>query len=82
MYRLHECKQEYSKIFFSLPSINQLVDTTIEFNLLTFIDAYSGYHQMLMHSKEEEKTSFIVKEGTFFYTCMPFGLKKGQCINL
>lgn len=28
-----------------------------------------------MHSKEEEKTSFIVKEGTFFYTCMLFGLK-------
>lgn len=63
------------KDYFSLPSINQLVDATVGLNLLSFMDAYSGYHQIRMHSEDKEKTSFIIEEGTFCYTMMPFVLK-------
>ena len=36
---------------FPLPRINQLVDSTASHELLTFLDAFSGYNQILM--KEE-----------------------------
>lgn len=52
----------------SLPSIYQLVDAMIEFSLISFMDAYSGYNQIMMHPRNEKKTSFITKEGTFCYT--------------
>lgn len=32
-----------------LSSIDQLVDTTIGFSLMSFLDAYYGYHQIRMH---------------------------------
>lgn len=31
---------------FSLPKIDQLVDSTVGHNLLKFIDAFSGYNQI------------------------------------
>ena len=37
---------------FPLPRIDQLVDSTTDHELLTFMDAFSGYNQILM--KEED----------------------------
>jgi hypothetical protein len=31
---------------FPLPRINQVMDLTVECELLSFLDAYSGYHQL------------------------------------
>jgi hypothetical protein len=45
--------------------------------LLSFLDAYSGYHQISLATDDEEKTSFIAPFGIFFYTKMTFGLKNG-----
>jgi hypothetical protein len=47
--------------------------TTCE--LLSFLDAYSGYHQISLATDDEEKTSFITPFGIFCYTKMAFGLK-------
>ncbi|XP_019086824.1 PREDICTED: uncharacterized protein LOC109127059 [Camelina sativa] len=58
---------------FPLPRIDQLVEATAGNNLLTFMDAFSGYNQILMH--DQEKTSFITDRGTYCYKVMPFGLK-------
>nr|ABF99688.1 retrotransposon protein, putative, unclassified [Oryza sativa Japonica Group] len=60
---------------FPLPHIDQIVDSTAGCDLLCFLDAYSGYHQIRMARKDEEKTAFITPVGTFCYTTMPFGLK-------
>ncbi len=43
---------------FSLPSIDQLVDSTSGHQLLTFMDAFSGYNQIRMAPEDEEKTAF------------------------
>ena len=43
--------------------------------LLSFMDAYSGYNQILMYELDEEHTSFIVDLGLYCYKAMPFGLK-------
>lgn len=58
-----------------LPSIDKLVDGVSGFQLLSFLDAYSGYKQIKMHPPDDEKTSFITKDAHFYYWVMPFGLK-------
>nr|ABA99771.1 retrotransposon protein, putative, unclassified [Oryza sativa Japonica Group] len=60
---------------YPLPRIDQIVDSTAGCDLLCFLDAYSGYHQIRMAREDEEKTIFITPIGTYCYTTMPFGLK-------
>uniref|UniRef100_A0A2N9EKX3 Uncharacterized protein n=1 Tax=Fagus sylvatica TaxID=28930 RepID=A0A2N9EKX3_FAGSY len=43
---------------FPLPRIDQLVDSTVAHKLLTFMDAFSGYNQIVMDESDQEKTSF------------------------
>ena len=58
-----------------LPHINQLVDLTAGYQLLSFMDAFSGYNQIKMDEVDQEKTPFITSQGLFCYKVMPFGLK-------
>ena len=60
---------------FPLPRIDQLVDSTAGHELLSFMDAYSGYNQIPMHPPDEDHTSFITDRGLYCYKVMPFGLK-------
>ena len=39
------------------------------------LDAYSGYHQIVMRESDQLATSFITPFGSFCYISMPFGLK-------
>ena len=52
-----------------------MVDSTAGCEVLSFLDAYSGYHQINMCLDDEEKTAFITPFGIFCYVKMPFGLK-------
>jgi len=60
---------------FSLPRIDLLVDSTSGFELLTFMDALSGYNQIRMDEANQEKTSFITDRGLYCYKMMLFSLK-------
>ena len=60
---------------FPLPHIDMLVDSTAGHPMLSFMDGYSGYNQILMAPEDMEKTSFITEWGTYCYRVMPFGLK-------
>ncbi|KAJ9538325.1 hypothetical protein OSB04_031058 [Centaurea solstitialis] len=60
---------------FPLPHIDAMVDATAGHELLTFMDAYSGYNQILMHKDDQEKTAFMTDKGIYCYKVMPFGLK-------
>jgi hypothetical protein len=42
---------------------------------LSFLDAYSSYHQISLAIDDEEKIVFITSFGIFCYTKMAFGLK-------
>ncbi|XP_020973549.1 uncharacterized protein LOC107646977 isoform X3 [Arachis ipaensis] len=48
------------------------------FESLSFMDAYSGYNQILMHPEDQSKTAFITEHGNFCYQVMPFGLKNAS----
>ena len=49
----------YPKDSFPLPRIDQLVDSTVGHKLLSFMDAFSGYNQILMDEDDQENTSFV-----------------------
>ena len=63
------------KDMFPLSRIDQVVDSTLGCETLCFLDAYSGYHQIMMKEFDQLATSFITPFGSFCYVTMPFGLK-------
>ena len=44
---------------FPLPRIDQFVDSIASHELLTFMDAFLGYNQILMKEEDQEKTMFV-----------------------
>lgn len=60
---------------FPLRRIDQVIDSTAGAELLCFLDAYSGYHQIRMKKSDQKATSFITPFGTYCYVTTPFGLK-------
>jgi putative transposase len=60
---------------FALPRIDQVIDSTAGYDLLSFLDAYLGYHQIPLYQPDHIKTSFITPYGAYCYVTMPFGLK-------
>jgi hypothetical protein len=58
-----------------MPRICQIVDSTAFCELLSFLDAYSSYHQISLTIDDKEKTMFITLFIIFCYTKMTFGLK-------
>ena len=47
------------KDHFPLPRMDQIVDSTSGYEILSFLDAYSGYHQIAMKESDQLTTSFI-----------------------
>ena len=47
-----DLNQAYPKDSFPLPRIDQLVDSTTKHKLLAFMDAFSGYNQILMAEED------------------------------
>jgi hypothetical protein len=60
---------------FGLPHIDQIMDSIARSALLSFLDCYSGYHQIALRVEDQSKTSFITPFGAYYYTTMSFGLK-------
>jgi hypothetical protein len=63
------------KDHFPLPRIDQVIDSTAGSELLCFLDAYSGYHQIKMKESDQLATSFVTHYGTYCYVTISFGLK-------
>uniref|UniRef100_A0A803PAQ7 Uncharacterized protein n=1 Tax=Cannabis sativa TaxID=3483 RepID=A0A803PAQ7_CANSA len=55
------------KDYLLLPRINQLVDTTAGHEILSLMDAYSGYNQIKMYLPDQEHTSFLTGVGLYCY---------------
>ena len=69
---LNEACLKYS---FPLPWIYQIVEALAGHGMLSFLDAFSRYHQIPMHSPDVKKIAFITPHVLFCYNVMPFGLK-------
>ena len=60
---------------FPMPRIDQLVDATAGYPRMSFLDAFQGYHQILLALEDQEKTAFVTPTRNYHYKVMPFGLK-------
>jgi hypothetical protein len=60
---------------FGFPRIDEVVDSMVGYELLSFLDCYFGYHQIALNKDDQIKTSFITPFGAYCYTTMSFGLK-------
>ena len=53
------------KDHFPMPRIDQIIDSTSGCKILSFLDAYSGYHQIAMKESDQLTTSFIAPYGLY-----------------
>jgi hypothetical protein len=60
---------------YPLPRIDKIVDSTSRCDLLSFLDAYSGFHQIQMFREDRKHTDFVTVDGLYCYVVMPYGLK-------
>jgi hypothetical protein len=63
------------KVPYPLPRIDQIIDSITGCDTLSFLDAYSGYHQIQMKESDQLVTFFITPHGMYCYDAMPFGLR-------
>jgi len=70
-----DLNKHFPKDPFSLLRIDEVVDSIASYELLSFLDYYSGYHQISLKEEDQIKTSFIMPFGAYCYTTLSFGLK-------
>nr|GEY89470.1 reverse transcriptase domain-containing protein [Tanacetum cinerariifolium] len=66
--------EETRKDHFPLPFIDQMLERLAGNEYYCFLDGFSGYFQIPIDPKDQEKTTFTCPYGTFAYKRMPFGL--------
>lgn len=60
--------------------IDKLLENVGGREAYSFIDVFSGYHQVKIVEEDRHKTTFDTEWGSFSYTIMPFGLKNAPTI--
>lgn len=60
---------------FPIPQIEEILDSLGKSAYFTTLDLKSGFHQIEMDPKHQEKTAFSTALGHFEFLRMPFGLK-------
>lgn len=60
---------------FPIPNIDDIFDQLGNSKYFTTLDLASGFHQIPVHPKDQEKTAFSTHQGHFEFVKMPFGLK-------
>nr|GEZ57125.1 DNA-directed DNA polymerase [Tanacetum cinerariifolium] len=62
------------KDHFTLPFMDQMLERLAGNEYYCFLDGFSGYFQILIDPRDQEKTTFTYPYGTFACRRMPFGL--------
>lgn len=65
----------YPKNSFLLLMIDTLVNAKPGNEMMSFLNAYSLYKQILMHLDNQENTSFMIERWIYCYKVMPFVVK-------
>nr|GEV59184.1 DNA-directed DNA polymerase [Tanacetum cinerariifolium] len=70
----HRLNEATRKDHFPLPFMDQMLERLAGNQYYCFLDGFSGYFQIPIDPKDQEKTTFTCPYGTFAYRRMPFGL--------
>jgi hypothetical protein len=54
--------------------MEQILQSVSSSEMMSFLDGFSGYNQVLVHPNDRLKTTFRTKWGTYAYQNIPFGL--------
>lgn len=68
-------QQSLPKDCYTLPYIDQLVDSTTGHKFISMMDVYQMYHQIPLTKADQENVSFVTINETFSYVVMSFKLK-------
>ena len=60
---------------FPQPFTDGILNAVAGHEIYRFLDGFSGYNKVRMHSDDQEKTNFVTKWGVFVALVMMFGLK-------
>ena len=60
---------------FPMPRIDQLVDATVGYSWISFLNSFQGYHRIPLTLDDQKKTTFVTPTRNYHYKVMPFGLK-------
>jgi len=52
-----------------------MIDTTMGYETVSFMDCTAGYNQIQMTPEDQEATTLRIPKGIFCYKVIPFGLK-------
>ncbi|XP_055960597.1 uncharacterized protein LOC130015093 [Mercurialis annua] len=65
------------KDIYAMPIADTLIDATANHSLLSFMDCFAGYNQIMVAKEDISKTAFRCPGsiGTFEWVVMPFGLR-------
>ena len=58
-----DLNEAYPKESFPLSLIDHIVDASVGHEILSSLDTFSGYHQILLHPPDAEKTTFSTPHG-------------------
>nr|GEX62154.1 reverse transcriptase domain-containing protein [Tanacetum cinerariifolium] len=70
----HKLNEATRKDHFPLSFMDQMLERLAGNEYYCFLDGFSGYFQIPIDPKDQEKTTFTCPYGTFAYRRMPFGL--------
>jgi hypothetical protein len=60
---------------FPLPRIDKIVDYVAGCEVMSLLDYFSRYHQIYMKEEDKPHINFITPFRTYFFVCVPKGLK-------
>ena len=65
---------------FPIPFIDEVLESVRGQEMYSFINSFSGYHQVRIVKEDRHKMTFITDWGSYQYIVMPFGLKNEPAI--
>ena len=60
---------------FPTPFTDEVLEQVVGKESYSFTDGFLGYHKVRIVEEEKNKTTFIIKWGSFAYNVIPFGLE-------
>lgn len=61
-----DLNKDCMKDCYHLPCIDQLVDSTLRYELICMLDAYQGYHQIPLVVEDQKNINFVTSDETFY----------------
>ena len=71
----HDINNAYPKDDFPLPNIDMIVDSITRHDMLSFMDGFFSYNQILINPNDHHKIAFTTPWGNFCWNVIPLGIK-------